>query len=216
MKVNYNSWESDTFLRLLDSNNLLNGFDGLKRAVENICSEAGAVVSAGEEIIRMLEKSISDMLAAIKNLQSEVATLRSKLASVPRTETVKKQVPDGYGNMKTVTETRNINQGVIAQLNAEIEEKSSKIQSLQSKVDKLEAMKTEAQRVVNELAYCNGYNGPVSYARDDAESKCNSFRDDLDVAKKCVRHADACMERYNRVITRDGYYSFSKIPSKRG
>ncbi|MDE7438935.1 MAG: hypothetical protein K2N23_00235 [Clostridia bacterium] len=217
MKVNYDSWESSALLSLLADNKLLNGFDGVKREIENISSEVEAGVRVGEELISMLEKSISNLRGAIKDLQSEVAALKSKLASVPRTETVKKQVPDGSGNMKTVTETHSINQGLISQLNAEIAEKDSEIQSLECRVDRLESMKAEAEHVISELSWCNGSSGGIEYARSDIERKRNSFREDLDKSKKHVRYASECMERYNHVsIYRDGYHNFPKIPSKRG
>ena len=204
MNIKYSSYDKNKLLRIMYSGKHLGDIDCFLELAHQIQSELSCLQSRVDSCKFNLEQQICSLERNIEEVQWRINEAQQAIQNTPTTETV-------YPNKDSIQKgeapiTHAINGDIIAKYKDTIAYQQKERTGYNNRLDLL---KRDEQELRDGEAKISQYLSTVSkaiecleYARKNAESDCNEFR-------QAIENAAACMENY--VNARGSYSSFEAV-----
>lgn len=204
MNIKYSSYDKNKLLHILDSGKHLGDIDCFLELACKIQAELSRLQSRVNSCKIQLEQQMCSLERNIDEAQGRINEARQAIQNTPTTETV-------YPNKDSIQKgeapiTRSINGDVIAKYKDTIAYQQKEIEGYNRC---LHLLKQDEQDLRDGEAKISQYLSAVSeaisrleYARKNADSDCNEFR-------QAINNAAVCMENYIKV--RGSYVTFEAV-----
>lgn len=204
MNIKYSSYDKNKLLHILDSGKHLGDIDCFLELAHKIQAELSHLQNRMNSCKIQLEQQMCSLERNIDEARGRINEAQQAIQNTPTTETV-------YPNKDSIEKgeapiTRSINGDIIAKYEDTIKHQQKELEGYNSR---LHLLKQDEQDLHDGEAKISQYLSAVSeaisrleYARKNAASDCNEFR-------QAINNAAVCMENYMNV--RGSYGTFEAV-----
>ena len=204
MNIKYSSYEKNKLLHIIDGGKHLGDIDCFLELACKIQAELSHLQSRVNSCKIQLEQQMCSLERNIDEARGRINEAQQAIQNTPTTETV-------YPNKDSIQKgeapiTRSINGDVIAKYKDTIAYQQKELEGYNSRLHLLEqdeqALRDGEAKISQYLSAVSEAIRWLEYARKNAESDCNEFR-------QAINNAAICMENY--INTRGSYSSYEAV-----